>query len=298
MEKGKRVGELGMPSFKMDSYFMKPPGRAAPLCVTFSTLKVHCLWNLIFGSNFYLFHWYQWTVSGTTFVHCWGRPLTEILRSKNSSRTTSWRGITCPNPIPKQSALSKMWGPAGWPGRRLGNRAHSKKALEQPPGNLPACQGKRAMIFLLKHSTSWRKRLRMDIKKHQTNLFSPWEQLSRGRRCPQRWCHLHPQRFHQTGSSPEWPVLTSQLILLPAEVGLEISYSPFKSESPSDLRSGSREQEDVKQSNTMKNQQESLAELWLEEFSMTIYIRAGNWEKALRIHHKHVRHREGCYLQR
>lgn len=109
-----------MPSFKMDSYFMEPPGRAAPLCVTFSTLKVHCLWNLIFGSNFYLFHWYQWTVSGTTFVHCWGHPLTEILRSKNSSRTTSWHGITCPNPTPKQSALSKMWGPAGWPGRRLG----------------------------------------------------------------------------------------------------------------------------------------------------------------------------------
>lgn len=43
----------------------------------------------------------------------------------------------------------------------------------------------------------------------------------------------------------------------------------------------------------MKNQRESPAELWFKEFSMTIYTGAGNWERALRIHHKQTRDRQG-----
>ena len=169
-----RVGDLGIPIFKMDRNPMEPRGEEMPTYCLSSVIippqKVHCFWNLIFWSHLHLFQWYEWTVSGTTFTHFWGcqgscntSPLTEIHRSKNSSRTATvpWNHLPKSHPqtscwylIVKDVRYSKMiWQEAGGTGLI---QPGEEEALEEPNGNLPTCKGghqeNRAMIFTEIHS--------------------------------------------------------------------------------------------------------------------------------------------------
>lgn len=143
-------------NFQMDNNFMELPG--AELC--------HLLWRFtMMNFNFWKqFPLISGAVSGTTFAH-WA----ETLRSKNSLRTISWHGITCPNPIPKQFSVQGVGC-----SRRFGNRdlqlleRRLWKNLLASSQSVQEVTKETATIFPPAHSTSWRRRLRVGIKKSQS----------------------------------------------------------------------------------------------------------------------------------